>query len=763
MKSNLIFLLAIFTHAAARADMAISVVSGPPTGSSVKISYTLQGTTGTTSLRFYPPRVGDPDKFDDTATGGSNVEFIFNPPFGAPDSALSKPKVRYFIRDRDLGQTFTIGTAPMRMDAITLRTGPSDNAVRTGALGARVFMQFYKVTGTPVINDHGTTAPDGSGDNRYTRWATCCPHDPKSDDYIDGETLTPLMTVEGNLPSNPATFVKNTYFRIEFSGNERPVFEANSVYAWVLGFVEPGDPDKPDEPRAMSLANEFHPNAPAKDYPGGHGLRRDGSTLDLEATFVRLMDVVPPGTTPEQIAADVEASRQAAQFPYDLTARQALTPGTFGFPDVEGHRDFRMYIEGTVAPPQLTTAVGNGADTFIDSSAPTTSQASTNRMRIRKDASTESSPTYRKSYLRFDLASVTPSGSAIDGAELALTVTNTDSALANPFTVNVYGLNNGDAGEGWAETINWNSGAPAHNGTHPVTSAATLLGSFTINGGSVSAGQKIVVNHTQLAGLLPFLQADTDKRVTFILAYETTTGKSLDFSTKNNTTYGGAGLTIAPVVGAGAAQTITLPSTASLSGSVDGDVLLATGTSVTWSATSGPGTVGFSNPTALATSANFSQPGNYMLSLSATRGNLTRTAQIAVTVRDSFAEWSGRVFPVDTPAADKLASADPEKDNLTNRLEYAFLSDPLADSSKHAPTVGIEAGFVTLTYRKNLLASELIYKVLESGSLSGWMPATTTDEMVSDDGILRVIKAKVARGNATEKFLRLEVTEAAEP
>ncbi len=586
MKPNLIILLAIlaFSTAAARADMAISIVPAPPTGSSVKISYTLQGTTGTTSLRFYPPRVGDPDKFDDTATGGNNVEFIYNPPFGAPDSAFNKPKVRYYIRDRDLGQTFTIGTAPMRMDAITLRTGPSDNAVRAGALGARVFMQFYKVTGTPVINDHGTTAPDASGDGRYTRWATCCPNDPKSDDFIDGETLTPLMTVEGNLPSNPATFVKNTYFRLEFSGNERPVFEANGVYAWVLGFVEPGDPDKPDEPRAMSLANEFHPNAPAKDYPGGHGLRRDGSTLDLEDTFVRLMDVVPPGTTPEQIAADVEASRQAAQFPYDLAARQALTPGTFGFPDVEGHRDFRMYIEGTVAPPQLTTA----ADTFIDSSAATSSQATTNRMRIRNDATT-----YRKSYLRFDLGTATPSGSVIDGAELALTVTNTDSAMANPFTVNVHGLNNGDAGEGWAETITWNSGAPAHDGTHPVTSAATLLGSFTINGGSVSAGQKIVVNHMQLTGLLPFLQADTDKRVTFILAYETTTGKSLDFSTKENGTYGGAGLTIAPVVGAGAAQTITLPSGTSLSGTVDGDTLLPSGTSVAWSAASRSGNGGF--------------------------------------------------------------------------------------------------------------------------------------------------------------------------
>ena len=73
---------------------------------------------------------------------------------------------------------------------------------------------------------------------------------------------------------------------------------------------------------------------------------------------------------------------------------------------------------------------------------------------------------------------------------------------------------------------------------------------------------------------------------------------------------------LAPIVNAGADQTITLPSNASLSGSVtdDGKPVGATVTS-TWSKVSGPGTVTFANASSPTTTATFSVEGTYVLRL----------------------------------------------------------------------------------------------------------------------------------------------------
>jgi hypothetical protein len=90
----------------------------------------------------------------------------------------------------------------------------------------------------------------------------------------------------------------------------------------------------------------------------------------------------------------------------------------------------------------------------------------------------------------------------------------------------------------------------------------------------------------------------------------------------------------APVVNAGANQTITLPAAANLSGTVTDDGLPnppATVT-VTWSKTSGPGTVTFANPAAKVTTATFSAAGTYVLKLAASDSALTTSASTTVTV-----------------------------------------------------------------------------------------------------------------------------------
>src|SRR5260370_1374741 len=89
-----------------------------------------------------------------------------------------------------------------------------------------------------------------------------------------------------------------------------------------------------------------------------------------------------------------------------------------------------------------------------------------------------------------------------------------------------------------------------------------------------------------------------------------------------------------PVVNAGPAQTIELPSSANLSGSATDDGLPNPPGALTysWTMVSGPGTVTFSNSTASSTAASFSIAGPYTFHLTANDSALSGSADVAVTV-----------------------------------------------------------------------------------------------------------------------------------
>jgi hypothetical protein len=91
----------------------------------------------------------------------------------------------------------------------------------------------------------------------------------------------------------------------------------------------------------------------------------------------------------------------------------------------------------------------------------------------------------------------------------------------------------------------------------------------------------------------------------------------------------------APVVNAGPDQTITLPSSANLSGTATDDGLPnPPGTlSISWSKVSGPGTVTFGNGSLLSTTAKFSKAGNYILRLTVSDSVLSSSDTVTVNVR----------------------------------------------------------------------------------------------------------------------------------
>src|ERR1051325_8816975 len=86
-----------------------------------------------------------------------------------------------------------------------------------------------------------------------------------------------------------------------------------------------------------------------------------------------------------------------------------------------------------------------------------------------------------------------------------------------------------------------------------------------------------------------------------------------------------------PVVNAGPDAAVTLPATAALSGSASDDGIVSP-LVTTWTKTSGPGTVTFGNASLLATTATFSLPGTYVLTLTASDGELVSSDTISIVV-----------------------------------------------------------------------------------------------------------------------------------
>jgi len=92
-----------------------------------------------------------------------------------------------------------------------------------------------------------------------------------------------------------------------------------------------------------------------------------------------------------------------------------------------------------------------------------------------------------------------------------------------------------------------------------------------------------------------------------------------------------------PVVDAGLAQTILLPAGATLDGTVTDDGLPDQTLTIAWEKVSGPGTVTFTTPTSEDTSATFSEPGTYVLRLSANDGHATNEGFVTIAVVQNHA------------------------------------------------------------------------------------------------------------------------------
>ncbi len=154
----------------------------------------------------------------------------------------------------------------------------------------------------------------------------------------------------------------------------------------------------------------------------------------------------------------------------------------------------------------------------------------------------------------------------------------------------------------------------------------------------------------------------------------------------------------APVVSAGTNQTVDLAAPAFLSGQVSDDGLPIPPGQLTfgWAKFSGPGDIALADANALSTTATFSQPGNYVVRLTATDGDLATTADVTVEVTgESYAAWLGRHFLPHELLNPEISGpqADPDLDGHTNEQEFIAGTNPRdPDSVLRIEAVAVSAG-----------------------------------------------------------------------
>lgn len=166
------------------------------------------------------------------------------------------------------------------------------------------------------------------------------------------------------------------------------------------------------------------------------------------------------------------------------------------------------------------------ADSYVQKGNAGTNFGNSNSVVVKDSGS---GTTTRKGYLRFDVSGQPLS--ELSNAELALEVSinNNGGTPQDPtpktYTIDVYGLNDGDAGESWGEgTIDWNNAPANDTGDNDILSNATLLGQFGVPALNPDLeSDPILVSFNNLMSdtphaLLDFLASDTDGQVTFILA-----------------------------------------------------------------------------------------------------------------------------------------------------------------------------------------------------------------------------------------------------
>ena len=156
------------------------------------------------------------------------------------------------------------------------------------------------------------------------------------------------------------------------------------------------------------------------------------------------------------------------------------------------------------------------------------------------------------------------------------------------------------------------------------------FGTLTVTWSQVSGPATVTFTNTATLNTRASLSASG----TYVLRLTVSDG-ALSASDDMTVTINAQGGNAPPVVNAGPDLAITLPSSATLDGTMTDDGLPSGIVTVAWTKQSGAGTVTFGNANAVDTTATFSQSGVYVLRLTASDTALSAYDETTVTVSDS--------------------------------------------------------------------------------------------------------------------------------
>jgi len=166
----------------------------------------------------------------------------------------------------------------------------------------------------------------------------------------------------------------------------------------------------------------------------------------------------------------------------------------------------------------------------------------------------------------------------------------------------------------------------------------------------------------------------------------------------------------APAVGAGPDQTITLPATATLTGTVTDDGLPNPPAAVTstWSQTSGPAAATFTDPGSPTTTASFPTAGSYVLRLTADDTALTASDELTVQVLPEGTPPPPTV--IDVPVA---AGSDDAEEGPTGNVNLTSSDLELVTDGTKVQRVGIRFASLGIPRGATVTAAWVQFQVHE--------------------------------------------------
>ncbi len=265
----------------------------------------------------------------------------------------------YYQRNRELGQCFNIpADTSYQLEAIVLRTGNSSNAVKTGAPGAEMYLQFFEVLGQPIINDNGTPPGTSSTHGFNTNHRT--------DDFLEGVTYQTIGIYSGGTfpdfePTSQNGGQSGHLRYMRWSLKEAGIsLDGGRRYAFMVGFLENG-PGK-----SFSLGNENQAGSRAAPE-----LRKDDNGTAWWSIRREGDGTLPPTQVPGEQPPQKDSLKQAliAESLYQEGHSCSLSPTTDGFPDVDTYRALEFYIEVANGCPVAGTPCDDGDSLTIEDAA----------------------------------------------------------------------------------------------------------------------------------------------------------------------------------------------------------------------------------------------------------------------------------------------------------------------------------------------------------------------------------------------------------